>query len=107
MRNLDLFFQILPEFAIKKQVNIWMENVDMQRTVDIVLSGIALLLLALFLLVVCVLKVTGEGEIFSHRVESAVVVNTSLYKFATMLKDSQNMGTGTVTVKDDPHITHW
>ena len=78
----------------------------MQRTVDIVLSGIALLLLApLFLLVVCVLKVTGEGEIFSP--QSRVGrggKHFKLYKFATMLKDSPNMGTGTVTVKDDPRI---
>ena len=27
-----------------------------------------------------------------------------LFKFATMLKDSPNMGTGTITVKDDPRV---
>ena len=27
-----------------------------------------------------------------------------LYKFATMLKDSPNLGTGTVTMKDDPRV---
>ena len=27
-----------------------------------------------------------------------------LFKFATMLKDSPNLGTGTVTVKNDPRV---
>ena len=27
-----------------------------------------------------------------------------LFKFATMLKDSPNLGTGTVTMRDDPRV---
>ena len=50
-----------------------------------------------------ILRVTGEGEIFfpQSRVGRGGK-HFKLYKFATMLKDSPNMGTGTVTVKNDP-----
>jgi len=52
-----------------------------------------------------ILKFTGEGEIFY--LQDRVGKNGKIFKlikFATMLKDSPNMGTGTVTVKDDPRI---
>jgi lipopolysaccharide/colanic/teichoic acid biosynthesis glycosyltransferase len=49
--------------------------------------------------------VTGEGEIFftQSRVGRGGK-HFRLYKFATMLKNSPNMGTGTVTVKNDPRV---
>jgi len=49
--------------------------------------------------------VTGEGEIFflQNRVGRGGK-HFKLYKFATMLKNSPNMGSGTVTVKNDPRI---
>lgn len=78
----------------------------MQRFFDIVFSGIALILLSPFLLPLAfVLKMTGEGEIFfpQSRV-GREGKHFKLYKFATMLKDSPNMGTGTVTVKNDPRV---
>ena len=52
-----------------------------------------------------ILRVTGEGEIFfpQNRVGRGGK-HFKLYKFATMLKDSPNMGTGTVTVKNDPRV---
>jgi len=78
----------------------------MQRFLDILLSGLALLvLLPLLVPVVLALRFTGEGEVFfrqqrvGRRGESF-----GLYKFATMLKDSPNIGTGTVTLKDDPRV---
>ena len=78
----------------------------MQRFFDIVFSGIALVLLSPLLLpLIFILRVTGEGEIFfpQSRVGRGGK-NFKLYKFATMLKDSPNMGTGTVTVKNDPRV---
>jgi len=78
----------------------------MQRILDILLSGIALLLLSPLLLpVMLILRCTGEGEIFF--VQQRVGLEGKpfgLFKFATMLKDSPNMGTGTVTLKDDPRV---
>jgi lipopolysaccharide/colanic/teichoic acid biosynthesis glycosyltransferase len=78
----------------------------MQRFFDIVFSGIALLLLSPLLIpIVMLLRFTGEGEIFflQDRVGKDGRL-FKLYKFATMLKNSPNMSTGTVTVKNDPRV---
>lgn len=78
----------------------------MQRLFDICLSALALLVLTPLLLpIAIVLRLTGEGEIFflqSRVGQGGKPFN--LYKFATMLKDSPAIGTGTVTVKNDPRI---
>ena len=78
----------------------------MQRFFDILFSGLALLVLSPLLIpVVIILKLTGEHEVFY--VQQRVGKDGKMFgllKFATMLKDSPNMGTGTVTVKDDPRI---
>ena len=76
----------------------------MQRLFDIVFSGVALvLLLPIFLPLLVLLKLTGEGEIFflQDRIGRQGKV-FKLYKFATMLKNSPNIGTGTVTLYNDP-----
>lgn len=78
----------------------------MQRVLDILLSGLALVVLSPLLLpVVLILRFTGEGEVLfvQQRVGQGGRL-FGLYKFATMLKNSPNMGTGTVTVKDDPRV---
>ena len=77
-----------------------------KRLLDITLSATALLILApLLLLVILLLRCTGEGEIFfpQKRIGKHGAV-FSLLKFATMLKDSPNIGTGTVTVKGDHRV---
>lgn len=78
----------------------------MERVFDILFSGLALLALAPILLpVVAILRVTGEGEVFF--LQERIGKNGrkfKLVKFATMLKDSPNLGTGTVTVRDDPRV---
>ena len=78
----------------------------MERFFDIVFSGLALLALSPLLVpIVIILKCSGEGEVFflQERIgkEGAVF---KLFKFATMLKDSPNLGTGTVTMRDDPRV---
>ena len=78
----------------------------MERFFDLLFSLLALLVLSPLLLpVVLILRFSGEGEIFflQERVgKDGIVFN--LFKFATMLKDSPNMGTGTLTMKNDPRI---
>lgn len=78
----------------------------MQRAFDILFSLLALVVLSPLLLpVIVVLRLTGEGEIFFT--QSRVGRGDKpfgLYKFATMLKNSPSLGTGTVTVKDDPRV---
>lgn len=78
----------------------------MQRLFDIIFSGIALLILAPLLVpIMILLRFTGEGEVFY--VQQRVGANGRMFgllKFATMLKNSPNIGTGTVTVKNDPRV---
>ena len=77
-----------------------------QRICDIIFSGLALLVLAPLLIpIAIVLRLSGEGEIFY--VQQRVGKYGQLFgllKFATMLKNSPSIGTGTVTVKDDPRV---
>jgi lipopolysaccharide/colanic/teichoic acid biosynthesis glycosyltransferase len=78
----------------------------MQRLLDIVFSGLALLVLSPLLLPIALaLRLSGEGEVFyvQQRIGRGGRM-FGLYKFATMLKDSPNLGTGTVTVKHDPRV---
>jgi lipopolysaccharide/colanic/teichoic acid biosynthesis glycosyltransferase len=63
------------------------------------------LLFPLFIAVGAVLLLTGEGELFykQQRVgKDRKIFN--IYKFSTMLKDSPNMGAGTLTMRDDPRV---
>lgn len=78
----------------------------MERFFDIVFSSMALLVLSPLLIpVVIVLKMTGENKIFYLQKRIGREDNLfDLYKFATMLEDSPNMGSGTITMKDDPRI---
>jgi lipopolysaccharide/colanic/teichoic acid biosynthesis glycosyltransferase len=78
----------------------------MIRLLDIIFSGMALLVLAPLLIPVCmILRLTGEHEIFylQERV-GAHGQPFNIYKFATMLKASPSIGPGTVTVREDPRV---
>ncbi|MDB2416005.1 sugar transferase [Pseudomonadales bacterium] len=78
----------------------------MQRFFDVLFSGAALTaLLPLFLPLMLLLRLTGEREIFflQDRVGRQGEY-FKLYKFATMLKNSPNIGTGTVTLYNDPRV---
>ena len=74
-----------------------------KRLLDIVLSLLALtLLLPLFILITILLRITAEGEVFYF--QERIGLNNSkfqIWKFATMLKNSMNMGTGSITLQND------
>ncbi len=76
------------------------------RFFDILFSSIALIVLSPLLIpIVVILKFTGEGEIFYFQERIGYGGKPfKIYKFATMLKNSHNIGIGTVTVKDDPRV---
>ena len=76
------------------------------RLFDILFSTLALsLLIPLFIPVALILRLTGEGEVFFLQKRVGKVGNLfNLLKFATMLKDSPSIGSGTVTLKDDPRV---
>ena len=78
----------------------------MDRFFDIFFSGIALLILSPLLVPVSItLRLTGEGEVFflQERIGKGGK-KFKLFKFATMLKNSPNIGTGTVTMRNDPRV---
>ena len=76
------------------------------RFLDVCFASLALIVLSpLFIPTVIILRLTGEGEIFfRQRRVGRCGEMFGLIKFATMLKNSENMGTGTVTVKNDPRV---
>lgn len=78
----------------------------MRRLFDLVISGVSILVLSpLLFSIILLLRITGEGEVFfsQERIGKGGSL-FSLHKFATMLKDSPNIGTGTLTVQNDPRI---
>lgn len=79
----------------------------LKRTVDFTAALLLLLLLSPLLgLIALLLRVTGEGEVFYLQRRVGLHNQTfNIVKFATMLKNSANMGLGTVTVRNDPRIT--
>jgi len=77
-----------------------------KRLIDLFISIIALILLSpLFLFVAIVLKFSGEGEVF-YLQERLGFQNKkfNIIKFATMLKNSPNIGTGSLTLRGDPRV---
>jgi len=77
-----------------------------KRLLDIVFSLTGVLIFLPFGIVIClILRLTGEGEVFyrQRRVGKDGVV-FDLLKFATMLKNSPNLGAGLLTLKNDPRV---
>ncbi len=78
----------------------------MQRLFDILLSFVALVILSPLLIIISlILKLTGEHEIFYR--QARIGKNGKLFhvlKFATMLKNSPNIGAGEITLKNDSRV---
>jgi lipopolysaccharide/colanic/teichoic acid biosynthesis glycosyltransferase len=77
-----------------------------KRTMDVVLSGIAILLLSPLLIpVMVILKCTGEHDIFYGQIRIGLNNKTfKIWKFATMLRDSPSMTGGLHTTQGDPRV---
>ena len=78
----------------------------MKRFIDLVLSVIALILISpLFIPIIIVLLLTGEHYVFyTHDRVGFKGKTFKLIKFSTMLKDSPNLGTKDITVRNDPRV---
>ena len=78
----------------------------MPRIIDVLLSILALLiLLPLFIPIVIVLLLTGEHKVFYSQTRVGLKnQNFKIIKFATMLSNSANMGSGSLTLKNDPRV---
>jgi lipopolysaccharide/colanic/teichoic acid biosynthesis glycosyltransferase len=74
----------------------------MHRFFDILFSGIALMLLSPFLIPIMIaLRLTGEGEVFF--LQERIGKGGEKFKLF-MLKNSPNIGTGTVTMRGYPRV---
>lgn len=78
-----------------------------KRFFDILASLIALIILSpLIIPIVIILKLTGEHEVFYFQKRVGLKNREfNIFKFATMMKDSPNMGTGEITLRNDPRVT--
>lgn len=78
-----------------------------KRLVDLFISTLIILILSPFLIpLILLLLLTGEGEVFYlQRRIGYKNSQFSIYKFATMLKNSPSMLTGSITLRDDPRVT--
>ena len=78
----------------------------MKRLSDIIYSLIILSLFLPFgLIIISILTLTGEREVFY--IQKRVGLNKKifgLFKFVTMIKNSPNIGAGDITLKNDPRV---
>ena len=78
-----------------------------KRLLDVSVSLITLIiLLPVFIPIILILRFTAEGEVFYFQ-ERIGFHNSrfKIWKFATMLKNSMNLGTGSITLKNDARVT--
>ncbi len=78
-----------------------------KRFFDIMLSLATLVVLSPFLIPIIIgLKLTGEGEILYFQKRIGYKRRYfDIWKFATMQKNSPNIGTGSITLRNDPRVT--
>ena len=78
-----------------------------KRLLDVFVSLITLIiLLPVFLPIIIILRFSAEGEVFYFQ-ERIGFKNSKfkIWKFATMLKNSMNIGSGSITLRNDPRVT--
>lgn len=78
-----------------------------KRLIDILIAAIALVLLSPLLIPsIIILLFTGEHEVFFFQKRIGYKNRVfNIWKFATMLKNSPNIGTGEITLRNDPRVT--
>lgn len=77
-----------------------------KRLLDLTIAALALIILSpVFLITIPILRLTGEGEVW-YRQKRVGYRNQyfNILKFATMLKDSPKLGTGSLTTRNDPRV---
>ena len=90
--------------ALRKPSSVYLVS---KRILDITISSVFIVLLSPLLIpIVIALLLTGEGYVFySQRRIGLANQYFNILKFATMLKDSPNMGSGLITLRNDPRVT--
>tara|TARA_B100000886_G_scaffold332670_1_gene285671 strand:+ start:370 stop:1047 length:678 start_codon:yes stop_codon:yes gene_type:complete len=77
-----------------------------KRILDLTISILSLIILfPLFFSVIIILKFTGEGEVFYMQERIGYNnIKFKIIKFATMMKNSPNIGSGSITLRNDPRV---
>ena len=79
----------------------------LKRLLDVVVSLVSLIiLLPVFIPIIIILKFTAEGEVLFF--QERIGINNArfqIWKFATMLKNSMDMGSGSITLQNDFRVT--
>jgi len=78
-----------------------------KRLLDLLIAIIALIVLSpIFIIVIIVLAFTGEREIFYPQKRVGFLQQEfKMWKFATMVKDSEKIGNKDMTLRNDPRVT--
>ncbi len=78
----------------------------LKRFFDFTLALIAIICLSWLLIpIIIILLLTGEHLVFYLQERIGLGGNTfKVWKFVTMVKDSPNIGTGTITTRNDPRV---
>lgn len=79
----------------------------LKRIIDLLIATVALILLSPILLPsILILLFTGEHEVFFFQKRVGYKNRIfNIWKFATMMKNSPNIGTGEITLRNDPRVT--
>ena len=77
-----------------------------KRIIDLIISLLALgILFPLFFCVIIILLFSGEGEVFYLQERLGYKKKKfKIIKFATMVKNSPNLGSGSITLRNDPRV---
>ena len=80
-----------------------------KRIIDLILASVALIVLSPVLIFsMIILLLTGEHEVFYLQKRIGYRKQPfSIWKFATMVKNSPNIGTGEITLRNDPRVTRF
>ena len=78
-----------------------------KRIIDILIATIALIILSpVFIISIIILLLTGEHEVFYFQKRIGYKNRAfNIWKFASMVKNSPNIGTGEITLRNDPRVT--
>jgi len=78
-----------------------------KRLTDILFSSLLIILLSpILIIIIIILKFTGEREVFYSQERVGYKTKSfMILKFATMVKNSPNIGNGDVTLRNDPRVT--
>ena len=77
-----------------------------KRFFDIIFSLLSLLILMpFFTIIILILKFTAEGEVFFFQKRIGFKNKSfEIWKFATMIKNSPKIGSGSLTLRNDPRV---